>query len=252
MQTVFLTALTVGGATILGVIFGFFFKGLTERFSDALLSFAAGVMLSSGVVGLILPAFSYGGVKACFTVPLGVFSGALFLLLTDRFFPYPSAVEGGLPDHRQDRGGREAMGMLFVLAIAIHNLPEGIAAGVGFGTGDAGAALFIAGGIALQNFPEGMVIVAPMLMAGFSKKKTFLCAAGTGLLEIIGTFIGFFAVSASLAILPFALSFAGGLMLYVVVFQMIPESRMGKRPILSAVSLLFGVMTVLVADHLMG
>lgn len=249
MQTVLFTALAVGGATVFGVVLGFLFKGLADRFSDVVLSFAAGVMLSSSLAGLILPAFTYGGRMALFLVLSGVLLGSAFLMVVERLLPYPSFLEG---EGQEKRGHKEWMGLLFVLAIAIHNLPEGIAAGVGFGTGDTGTALFIAGGIALQNLPEGMVIVAPMRKGGFSRKKTFLCAAGTGLLEIIGTFIGFFAVKASLTMLPFALSFAGGIMLYVVVFQMIPESRMGKRPGLAAFALLFGVMTVLAADHLMG
>lgn len=251
MQTVCFTALAVGGATVLGVLLGFFLKGVTGRFSDAVLSFAAGVMLSSSIVGLFLPAFEYTDSPFPLLVVAGYFGGALFLFFIDRFFPYPSSLEEGLPGERKENM-QEDRGILFVLAIAIHNLPEGIAAGVGFGTGDKQTALFIAGSIALQNFPEGMVIVSPMLRAGFSKKKTFLFAAGTGIVEIVGTLIGYFAVRISLAILPFALAFAGGLMLYVVVFQMIPEGRMGKHPVLSAFMLLLGVMSVLCADHLMG
>ena len=98
------------------------------------------------------------------------------------------------------------------MAIAIHNLPEGIAAGVGFGSGDTSRALIIAGGIALQNIPEGMVIISPMLAAGVSPKKTFICAMLTGVVEVIGTLIGYFAVNIATFILPFALAFAGGTM----------------------------------------
>jgi ZIP family zinc transporter len=115
--------------------------------------------------------------------------------------------------------------LLFVLAIGIHNLPEGIAAGVGFGTGNTSEAITIAAGIALQNIPEGMVIIAPMLAAGISPKRTFLCAMATGLVEVVGTLIGYFAVSVASAILPFALAFAGGTMLYVISDEMIPETH---------------------------
>ena len=115
--------------------------------------------------------------------------------------------------------------LLFVMAIAIHNLPEGIAAGVGFGTGDVSEALLIAGGIALQNIPEGMVIIGPMLAAGMSHGRTFVAALATGVIEVLGTLLGFFAVSVSSAILPFALAFAGGTMLYVISDEMIPETH---------------------------
>jgi ZIP family zinc transporter len=142
--------------------------------------------------------------------------------------------------------------MLFVLAIAIHNLPEGIAAGVGFGSGNVTQALVIAGGIALQNIPEGIVIIAPMLSAGVSKGKTFLIAAITGLIEVVGTFIGYFAVSLSVAILPFALAFAGGTMLYVVSDEMIPETHSHGNQRGATFALLIGFCLMLVMDVLLG
>ena len=115
--------------------------------------------------------------------------------------------------------------LLFVTAIAIHNLPEGVAAGVSFGTGNIGDALTVAGGIALQNIPEGMVIIAPMLAAGISRRRTFLIALSTGLIEVVGTLFGYFAVNVAAVILHFALAFAGGTMLYVVSDEMIPETH---------------------------
>ena len=115
------------------------------------------------------------------------------------------------------------------MAIGIHNLPEGIAAGVGFGTGNAAEAMLIALGIALQNVPEGMVIIGPMLAAGISAGRTFVIALITGLVEVVGTLLGFFAVSLSAAILPFALAFAGGTMLYVISDEMIPETHGSER-----------------------
>ena len=137
------------------------------------------------------------------------------------------------------------------MAIAIHNLPEGIAAGVGFGTGNTSEALTIAGGIALQNIPEGMVIIAPMLASGMSKKRTFFAAAMTGVIEVIGTFLGYFAVSISTAILPFALAFAGGTMLYVISDEMIPETHHeGTRG--ATYALLLGFCVMLIMDFYLG
>ena len=142
--------------------------------------------------------------------------------------------------------------MLFVTAIAIHNLPEGIAAGVGFGSGNTEQALLIAAGIALQNIPEGMVIIAPMLAAGVKPSKTFLIAALTGAVEIVGTLIGYFAVWVASVILPFALAFAGGTMLYVISDEMIPETHAHGSERGATYSLLVGFCLMLVFDVLLG
>jgi len=142
--------------------------------------------------------------------------------------------------------------LLFVIAIAIHNLPEGIAAGVSFGTGDSLQALTVAGGIALQNIPEGMVIIGPMLSSGMSRSRTFIIAAMTGVVEIIGTFIGYFAVSISTAILPFALAFAGGTMLYVISDEMIPETHAHGNERGATYALLIGFCFMLAFDVLLG
>ena len=141
--------------------------------------------------------------------------------------------------------------LLFVTAIAIHNLPEGIAAGVGFGSGNTAEALTVAGGIALQNIPEGMVIIGPMLSAGMRPGRTFLAAAATGLVEVLGTLLGYFAVSLSSAILPFALAFAGGTMLYVISDEMIPETHAHGCERGATYSLLVGFCLMLVFDVLL-
>ena len=142
--------------------------------------------------------------------------------------------------------------LLFVIAIGIHNFPEGIAAGVSFGTGNVAQALAVAGGIALQNIPEGMVIIAPMLATGMSKKRTFLIALATGMVEVLGTLIGYFAVSISTAILPFGLAFAGGTMLYVISDEMIPETHSHGHERLATYSLLVGYALMLIFDFFIG
>ena len=142
--------------------------------------------------------------------------------------------------------------ILFVLAIGIHNLPEGIAAGVGFGSGNNTQALMIAGGIALQNIPEGMIIIGPMIAAGVSKKKAFVIAMITGLVEVVGTLIGYFAVSIASAVLPFALAFAGGTMLYVISDEMIFETHAHGSQRAATYALLFGFCVMLVMDTLLG
>ena len=250
MELVLLTALGVGGATIIGAVIGFLFRKLSHTFSDIVLSFAAGVMLSAAVIGLILPSVEYGGKYGLLITVAGIFTGAVCLNLIDRLVPHLHKMAGVDSEHHTN--GNLSKVLLFVSAIAIHNLPEGIAAGVGFGAGDTAQALIIAGGIALQNIPEGMVIIAPMLAAGVKPSKTFVLAMLTGVVEVVGTFIGYFAASISAAVLPFALAFAGGTMLYVISDEMIPETHSHGNERASTYSLLVGFCVMLVFDILLG
>ncbi|MBE6586975.1 MAG: ZIP family metal transporter [Ruminococcaceae bacterium] len=250
MEAVILTALGVGGATVFGSLLGFVFKRISHRFSDIVLSFAAGVMLSAAVLGLILPSLEYGGRFGIIITVAGIFAGALFLNVIDKLVPHLHKMVGAdIEEHHKTSLSRV---LLFVLAIAIHNLPEGIAAGVGFGAGDTSQALLIAGGIALQNIPEGMVIIGPLLSAGVSAKKTFLLALMTGAVEVLGTFIGYFAVSIASFILPFALAFAGGTMLYVISDEMIPETHAHGSERGATYALLAGFSVMLISDVLLG
>ena len=250
MKMVLLTALGVGGATVFGSLLGFAFKKMPHRFSDLIMSFAAGVMLSAAVLGLIVPSVEYGGKFGIAVTVAGIFVGAVCLNLIDKLVPHLHRLMGS--EIEPHHNGSLSKVLLFVTAIAIHNLPEGIAAGVSFGSGDTSQALLIAGGIALQNIPEGMVIIAPMLAAGIKPGRTFACAMITGLVEVAGTLIGYFAVSLSTAILPFALAFAGGTMLYVVSDEMIPETHAhgGERG--ATYALLVGFCVMLISDVLLG
>ena len=227
MKIVLLTALGVGGATVFGALLGFAFKKISHKFSDMVLAFAAGVMLAAAVCSLILPSLEYPGGSFLVTV-LGIFCGALALTGLDKLVPHLHRLSGADQENHPEQTAQLDKILLFVMAIAIHNLPEGIAAGVGAGSGDTGAALTIAAGIALQNIPEGMVIIAPMLAAGMKPGRTFLVAMITGVVEVLGTLLGFFAVRLATAILPFALAFAGGTMLYVISDEMIPETHHGE------------------------
>ena len=250
MRLVLLTAVGVGGATVIGSLIGFIFKRMSHRFSDIILSFAAGVMLAAAVLGLILPSVEYGGNLGLVYAITGIFTGAFCLNLIDKLVPHLHKMVGADTESHSDTSLDKVL--LFVTAIAIHNLPEGIAAGVGFGSGNTAQALLIAGGIALQNIPEGMVIIAPMLAAGVSPKKTFICAMITGLIEVAGTMLGYFGVSISTAILPFALAFAGGTMLYVISDEMIPETHAHGSERGATYALLAGFCLMLISDVLLG
>ena len=251
MDMVLLTALGVGGATVFGAVIGFLFKKISHKFSDVVLSFAAGVMLAAAVIGLIIPSLEYGG-ESHFALPMtviGIMCGALCLNLIDKLVPHLHRLSGAEQEQHPDQARKLNKVLLFVMAIGIHNLPEGIAAGVGFGTGNNEEAFLIAAGIALQNIPEGMVIIGPMLAAGMSKRKTFVIALLTGLVEVVGTLLGYFAVQLSSAILPFALAFAGGTMLYVISDEMIPETHHDGSQRGATYALMIGFCLMLAMSH---
>ena len=252
MEIVLLTALGVGGATVIGAVLGFTFKKISHKFSDIVLAFAAGVMLAAAVIGLILPSLEYGGSGGLPVTVIGILCGALCLNVMDKAVPHLHRLTG--VDQESHPGQTDQLNevLLFVMAIAIHNLPEGIAAGVGFGTGNNAEAVTIAAGIALQNIPEGMVIIAPMLAAGMRPGRTFVAALFTGLIEVLGTLLGYFAVQLSSAILPFALAFAGGTMLYVISDEMIPETHAHGSERGATYSLLAGFCLMLAMSHYLG
>ena len=251
MKIVLLTALGVGGSTIFGSLLGFIFKKISHKFSDFVLAFAAGVMLCAAIVGLVLPSMEYGGSMPLLVTIAGILCGAIFLNILDKLVPHLHRLAGVDQEAHPENAQKLNKILLFVMAIAIHNLPEGIAAGVGFGTGNNTHAFTIAAGIALQNIPEGMVIIGPMLAAGMSAKRTFLCAMATGVIEVLGTLLGYFAVSVSAAILPFALAFAGGTMIYVISDEMIPETHHeDARGVTYA--LMIGFCLMLAMDYFLG
>ena len=249
MQLAILTAFGVGGATIAGVLIGFIFQKVPHKFNDAILSFAAGIMLAAAVLGLIVPSLEEGNV---WVTVIGVLTGAIFLNFADKITPHLHRITGIDQETHSENQNTLNKVMLFVLAIAIHNLPEGIAAGVGFGSENISNAITVAVGIALQNIPEGMIIVSPLIMAGVSKWRVFLIASFTGFIEIVGTLIGFTAVSVASAILPFALAFAGGTMIYVVSDEMIPETHSHGYERMATYSLIFGFITMLIMDFYIG
>lgn len=226
MWMVLLAALSVGGATVAGSLIGLCFQHLPPGAGNRMLHFSAGMMLCAAVVSLILPSAESGTLPDLLLAVLGVMSGGILLGLAGNALPHS-------PDMNR--------AMLLVLAIALHNAPEGLAAGVSFGCASLSDTLLILGGIMLQNIPEGLIIIPPMLSAGFSRRKAFFYALGTGLIEVLGTFLGYFCISLSTAMLPFLLSFAGGAMLFVVCGEMMPkeQDKPGLYILLAGVCLIF-------------
>jgi ZIP family zinc transporter len=210
-------------------------------------------MLAAAVLGLVIPSVEYGGggAKGLLIAVVGIFLGALTVNAFDKLVPHLHKLTGVDPENGE-KGGKADKVLLFVLAIAIHNLPEGIAAGVGFGTGNVADGILIAVGIALQNIPEGIAIIAPMLSAGIKPRRTFLIAAATGAVEVVGTLFGYMAVTLAQAILPFGLAFAGGTMLYIISDEMIPETHAHGSERGATYALLVGFCLMLVMDILLG
>lgn len=245
-----ITALGVGGATVFGSLLGLLMKNIPRYLNDVFLSLAAGIMLAAAILGLILPAVDNNSRYSLLLTNLGIFTGAVLLSAIDRMVPNLQRILGIESSNCADRIQLNRA-LLFLTAIAIHNFPEGLAAGVSFGCENAAEAFLISGGIALQNIPEGMVIIAPMLQAGISVRKTFLCALITGLIEVIGTFVGYITIRAGSSVLPPAMGFAGGTMLYMISDEMIPQTHSDEGDHLAAFALLAGFCLMLLADTLL-
>ena len=224
MVQVWISAAGLAVSTLIGSLIGFAVKELPHKWNDSVLGFCAGIMLAASTVGLIVPAAESVGARGWWIVLIGVIGGILFLNLLDGLTPHLHKITGlDSEAHRNNSSIHHIL--LFVMAIALHKLPEGIAAGVGFNAAESNDAWAVTLGIALQNIPEGMVIIAPLLLAGVSKMRTLIISLSIAMLEVIGVWIGYGIGAISEVLLPVMLSFAGGAMLYVVSDEMIPETH---------------------------
>lgn len=213
MNFVFLAALGIGGSTLMGTGCGFLIHQISEKSSQRVTAFAAGVMLAAAAFGLFAPAMELAAGWSVLLLAAGTACGALFL----RFAGWLSArVRGGMQLRPE---------LMFVLAIAVHKFPEGMAGGVGLSSMDRVAAMTVVVGIALQNLPEGAVMIPPLLHAGVRRWKAACIALATGLLNAAGVFAGALWGCLPGGMMPFALCFAGGAMLDVIIGQMVPKNR---------------------------
>ena len=215
-----------------------------------MMGYCAGVMLAAAALGLIVPAMEGAGAERWWIVLTGVILGALFLNLLDLFTPHLHTITGLDPEEHKTNERLNKV-MLFVLAVAIHKLPEGIAAGVGFNAEDISNAWSVTVGLSIQNVPEAMVIIAPLLLAGVNRWRTIGLSLIIGLLEIIGIWLGYALGALSEMLLPLMLAFAGGSMLYVVSDEMIPETHSHGHHKSATYALLLGFLTLLFIDYLL-
>lgn len=252
MTLVWISAAGLCGATLLGSILGFLIKELPHKWSDTVLGYCAGIMLAASTLGLIVPAFERTAPASWWMIVGGVMVGALFLNVLDLVTPHMHHITGlDQEEHKNNKTLNHIL--LFVMAIALHKLPEGMAAGVSMSTAslDTGAEVdwSVSLGIALQNIPEGMVIIAPLLLAGVTAMRTMLISLAIGLLEVVGVWIGFGLGSTSETMLPIMLGFAGGAMLYVTSDEMIPETHAHGYQKQATYALLVGFMTLLLLER---
>ncbi len=233
-------SLAAGLATGAGSIPIFFTRNVSRKLLDILLGFAAGVMLAATSFSLIIPAIAKGGggLPGATITLIGILCGGAFIDFIDKFFPdtnlLSNAVNGkdfnqnGSKNHRFLRSELSPSlrkVWLFVIAITIHNFPEGLAVGVGFGDGDIINGISLAIGIGLQNLPEGLAVALPLVREKYSSLQAFLVALATGLVEPIGGLLGVGLVQIAQPVLPFALAFAAGAMLFVISHEIIPETQ---------------------------
>lgn len=263
-----LASLAAGLATGLGAIPIFFTRNISRKVLDALLGAAAGVMLAATFFSLIVPALEKGGagVRGAGITLIGILVGGYFIDVVDQFFP-----DTNLLSHAIDGGGNgkdkanPLSGLfkkmspemrkiwLFIIAITIHNFPEGLAVGVGFGDGDIVNGLSLAIGIGLQNMPEGLAVALPLIRQGWKPGKAFMVALATGLVEPLGGLLGVTLVQIARSFLPFVLAFAAGAMLFVISHEIIPEAQSQEaHSKLSAHILLIGFVIMMFLDNTLG
>jgi ZIP family zinc transporter len=255
-----LATLFTWSVTAIGAAMVFFFKEIRRSVLDAMLGFAAGVMIAASFWSLLAPSIELAeamGQVAWVPASIGFLTGGLFLFAVDRFMPH---LHLGFP--RSEAEGVATSwhrSVLLVLAITLHNIPEGLAVGVAFGavaagipSADLAGAVALAVGIGLQNFPEGAAVSIPLRREGFSRWKSFVYGQASGIVEPVAGVIGAAAVLAMRPILPYALAFAAGAMIYVVVEELIPESQLAKNTDLATLGCLVGFTVMMVLDVALG
>lgn len=237
-----LATLATGLASGMGALPVFAFRSVSDKVLDALLGFAAGVMLAATAFSLLAPAISIGGV---WIASLGIVIGASFLAFADRIIPHFHPIEG-----LEGPSSTLRRVWLLILAITIHNFPEGLAVGVSFGSGELSTAITLAIAMALQNMPEGLAIALPLIREGYSPLRSLLYATLSGLAEPVAGFVGAAAVVLAKPLVPVAMGFAAGAMLYVISEEIIPETHRKGYARIGTTGLLGGFIVMMVLDNL--
>ncbi|MBD1427486.1 ZIP family metal transporter [Sphingobacterium arenae] len=244
--------------TALGAAFVFFFKTMNRNFLDSMLGFTGGVMVAASIWSLLIPAINMSegeGFIQVFPAVMGFLMGAGFLFALDKLLPHFHV------NFRQVEGVKSPWQKttLLVLAITLHNIPEGLAVGVLFGAVAAGVpeasiggAVALAVGIGLQNFPEGIAVAMPLRRMGISRRKSFYYGQLSAVVEPIAAVLGAFAVAFFTPLLPYALAFAAGAMMFVVVEEVIPEAQQNKDSDWATLGFIGGFILMMSLDVVLG
>lgn len=249
-----LGSLGAGLATTIGALPIFFIKRITDKIQGAMLGFGAGVMLAATSFSLIIPGIEAAtsttgnNVTAALIVAAGILLGGVFLWFTHRNFPHEHFIKGS----EGNQPSNVARVWLFILAIALHNFPEGLAVGVGFASGEVTQGITLAAGIGLQNIPEGMVVALSLVAEKYSKLYALWIVLITGLIEPFGGLIGAGVVSIAKPLIPWGMAFAAGAMLFVISDEIIPEShRLGYEK-QGTIGLMLGFVLMMLLDVILG
>jgi len=246
--------------TALGAALVFFFKTINRKVLDGMLGFAAGVMIAASYWSLLAPAIEMAeesSLPAWIPATTGFLLGGLFLYITDKIIPH---LHLGFPmDEAEGPKTSWHRSILLVLAITLHNIPEGLAVGVAFGalasdlpSATLAGAIALALGIGIQNFPEGAAVSVPLRREGFSRLKSFWYGQASGIVEPIAGVLGAASVIFIKPILPYALAFAAGAMIYVVVEELIPESQLQKNTDVATMGAMVGFAVMMTLDVALG
>lgn len=247
----FLASILAGLATGVGALPALFFKNISTRLFNGMLGAAAGVMLAATAFSLLVPGMAYGEQiwpgKGLLIVSVGMLMGALFLHFADEKLPhlhFDTVADESLDSLQKIS--------LFIIAITIHNFPEGMSVGVSFGTGDMHNGLVLSIAIALQNLPEGLAVALPLVGLGYNKWKAVGLATLTGLVEPVGGLLGITMVTLFSSVLPIAMGFAAGAMLFVISEEIIPETHSNGRSRVATFSLMIGFIIMMMLDKILG
>lgn len=247
----FLASILAGLATGIGALPALFFTEISKNLFNSLLGGAAGVMLAATAFSLLVPSIDYGNQlwpgSGLWVASAGMMAGALFLHFSDRKLPHMHV--DSIADHHLDSLKKV---WLFIVAITIHNFPEGLSVGVSFGSGDMKNGIILASAIALQNIPEGLAVALPLVGLGYNKWKAVGIATLTGLVEPVGGLLGITMVTIFTPILPIAMGFAAGAMLFVISEEIIPETHSEGRSRHATFALMIGFIIMMILDNLLG
>lgn len=248
----FIGSLAAGMLTAVGAGGVFFVRELSARLEDMLLSFAAGIMLAASFFSLLLPAIEHGQEQfasrtiAVLVVIAGFLFGAIALSYLHRHLPHEHFFSG----HAGPQSAVLSRIWLFVIAITLHNFPEGMAVGTGFAGGDLANGMTLATGIGIQNIPEGMAVSVSLIAAGYSRARSFWVGTLTGLAEPLGGLFGSAAVAVAGPMMPLALAFSAGAMIFIISDEIVPETHRRGFELLATFSLIVGFAVMMLLDTL--